>query len=152
MLTIAAGGLFIQAPAQAQQVQSPPIFESVTLSPKFSPDPMVIRGVSGGSTAAQKITGRVETATGSCIGFVDEKPDHTLTLTEFFNYLNLQVDSAEDTTLVVNGPGGTWCNDDYKGKNPGIAGQWLAGKYQIWVGSYNKGKYNPYVIRVTEVR
>jgi hypothetical protein len=51
---------------------------------------------------------------------------------------------------VVRGPGGTWCNDDYTNMNPGIAGQWLSGTYQIWVGSYQEDQYYPYVIRISE--
>jgi hypothetical protein len=51
---------------------------------------------------------------------------------------------------VIRGPGGTWCNDNYSGKNPGIAGQWLSGTYQIWVGSPNQTTFSPYVIRVTQ--
>ncbi|MBE9178992.1 hypothetical protein IQ268_10505 [Oculatella sp. LEGE 06141] len=141
-----------QAPVQAQQSPAPllSIFENVTLSPNFSPDPTTIRGISGGSRPASEISGRAETATGPCSGFVDAEPDHTMVLTEFFDYLSLAVQSPEDTTLVVRGPGGSWCNDDYDGKNPGIAGQWLSGTYEIWVGSYQEDKYHPYIVRITE--
>ncbi|NJN59416.1 MAG: hypothetical protein HC879_18935 [Leptolyngbyaceae cyanobacterium SL_5_9] len=139
------------APAHAQRVQPPvlSIFENVTLGPDFSPDPTTIRGISGGPLTASNIAGRAETATGPCAGFVDEQPDHTIQLTEFFSYLSIQVESPEDTTLVVRGPGGSWCNDDYQSNNPGIAGQWLSGSYQVWVGSYNRDSYHPYVIRIT---
>jgi hypothetical protein len=124
----------------------------VTVSPKFSPDPIEIKGISGGSIPATNISDRAKTVTGPCVGFVDEKPDHTMVLTAFFDYLNLQVLAPEDTTIVIKGPGGIWCNDDYQAKNPGIAGQWLAGSYQIWVGSYQKDKYIPYIIKISEVK
>jgi len=127
-----------------------PIFENVKLSPDFTPDPMTIRGISGGFVTAAEESGRVETITGPCVGFVDEKPDHKMELTKFFQYLSLQVKSSEDTTLVVRGPGGSWCNDDYEGKNPGIVGQWLSGTYDIWVGSPQKNKYIPYIIRISQ--
>ncbi len=146
---LALGGVLVSLPGQSQTA---PIFERVTLRPKFSPDPMTIRGISGGDVDAKIITGRESTDTGPCSGFLDREPDHILTLTSFFNYLSLQVQSSEDTTLVIMGPGGTWCNDDYQGKNPGIAGQWLAGKYRVWVGSYAQKKYIPYVIKLTEVQ
>lgn len=145
--------------ATAQTVQSAPtatasppltIFENLTLSPAFTPDPSTVRGISGGSTAANEVAGRAETVTGPCNGFVDQQPDHTIVLTEFFNYLSFQIQSSDDTTLVIRGPGGTWCNDDYSGKNPGIAGQWLSGTYQVWIGSYDQNAYYPYVIRITE--
>lgn len=145
--------VMLPPPAHAQRTTSQlPVFGRVTLSPSFSPDPTVVRGISGGSASASEIAGRAETPTGPCIGFVDEQPDHTLVLTEFFNYLNVQVQSAQDTTLVVRGPGGSWCNDDYDNTNPGIAGQWLEGTYQIWVGSYGRNQYHPYLLRFTEVR
>jgi len=141
--------------ANAQTVDFSPgstIFEDVTLSPSFAPDPTTVRGISGGATAASELAGRTETTTGPCNGFVDEAADHTIVLTEFFSYLSLQVQSPEDTTLVVRGPGGTWCNDDFSGPNPGIAGQWLSGTYEVWVGSYAEDTYHPYVIRLTETR
>ncbi|MEP0850296.1 hypothetical protein NDA00_02985 [Funiculus sociatus GB2-M2] len=144
-------GLISLSKVQAQSVQSPPIFENVTLGPRFSPDPLTIRGISGGEVSAAKIAGRQETATGPCVGFTDEKPDHTVVLTSFFNYLAIEVQSPEDTTIVIKGPGGSWCNDEYQGKNPGLAGQWQPGTYGIWVGSYDKSKFHPYIIKISEV-
>lgn len=140
------GGLLGATPAIAQ-----PIFENVRIGPGFSPDPLTVRGISGGSLPAGNIANRTETVTGLCVGFVDQQPDHTMTLTAFFDFLKLQVESPEDTTLVIKGPGGSWCNDDAQGKNPGIAGEWLEGSYGIWVGSYEKSTYHPYIIRITQV-
>jgi hypothetical protein len=153
-VTLVAMGVLVSPSALAQQAPAPrmQIFEDITLSPNFSPDPTTIRGISGGPLAASDVTGRTETATGPCSGFIDEQPDHTMVLTQFFNYLSLQVQSPEDTTLVIRGPGGSWCNDDYESRNPGIAGQWLSGTYEIWVGSYEQDSYSPYVIRITEAR
>lgn len=126
------------------------IFENITISPRFSPDPIIIRGISGGSTPAARIAGRNQSITGPCVGLVDEQPDHRLELTAFFNYLSLQVESTQDTTLVIRGPGGTWCNDDFEGnKNPGIVGQWQKGIYEVWVGSYTSEQYHPYTIRIS---
>jgi hypothetical protein len=50
--------------------------------------------------------------------------------------------------MVVKGPGGVWCNDDYQDKNAGISGQWLPGIYQVWVGNYNKQKV-PYTLKIS---
>ncbi len=138
----------------AQSIQSQPadspLFENVTISPRFSPDPLTLRGVSGGNIPASDVA--TPPVTGTCVGFVDEEPDHRLELTAFFNYLSLRVQSSEDTTIVIRGPGGSWCNDDYQGnKNPGIAGQWLSGTYEVWIGSYQPNQYHPYTIRITEV-
>lgn len=152
LLSIALTGAVTGAPAAAQTAKQFSIFENITLSPNFSPNPATVRGISGGSRPAAEIAGRADTATGPCVGFVDEQPDHTMQLTQFFNYLSLQVQSPEDTTLVIRGPGGSWCNDDYENANPGIAGQWLSGTYQIWIGSYERDRYTPYVIRITDQR
>lgn len=126
------------------------IFENLTLTPGTDPSPKTIRGISGGPIPASDVAGRPETATGPCLGFVDIQPDHILTLTAPFEFLSLQVQSAEDTTLVVKGPGGSWCNDNYLSLNPGIAGQWLPGRYEIWIGSHRNNGYFPYVIRVLQ--
>lgn len=147
-VTVGLGGLPI---AHAQQVP-PPLFENVTIAPNFSPNPLTVKGISGGSVSGEKVAGRSETVNGPCVGFVDDKPAHTLVLTSFFNDLSLQVQSPQDTTIIVRGPGGSWCNDDSEGKNAGIAGQWLAGTYSIWVGSYGQAKYHPYLLRITESR
>ena len=149
MATLAMG-FTMNAVAQAQP--APPIFENVTIGRKFSPDPLTVRGISGGSVPGSQVAERADTANGPCAGFVDQEPDHTLVLTDFFDYLKLQVQSPDDTTIIVRGPGGSWCNDDLEGKNPGIAGQWLEGTYNIWVGSYDKTKYQPYILQITEVR
>jgi hypothetical protein len=140
------------AHAQTQPSSSTTIFENVTLSPNFAPDPITVRGISGGSQVASELTGRTETSTGSCAGYVDGRPDHTIVLTEFFDYLSLEVQSPESTTLVIRGPGGVWCNDVYAGQNPGIAGQWFSGTYQVWVGSGTPDTYHPYVIRISGTR
>jgi hypothetical protein len=132
--------------------ETPQIFGDIKIGHKFNPDPFTVRGMSGGSISGKRIAGRKDTLTGPCQGFFDRKPDHTLELTDKFEYLKLQIQSPEDTTLVIKGPGGTWCNDDFDGKNPGIVGEWLPGTYQIWIGSYNKNKYLPYTLQITEVK
>ena len=134
------------------QAQNPPAVDSFSLSPQFTPDPTQLSGVGGGSVAASKIAGQAETSTGACLGYVNAQPNHLLSLKAFFSYLKVQVQSAEDTTIVIQGPGGTWCNDDFQDRSAGIDGQWLPGTYQIWVGTYKSQKTAPYTLRLTEVR
>ncbi|GAX36679.1 hypothetical protein NIES3585_27150 [Nodularia sp. NIES-3585] len=138
--------------AVADAQEAAPIFGNITIKRQFSPDPLTVRGMSGGSVSGKNVAGRSKTPTGPCTGFVDETPGHTLKLTSAFESLKLIVDSPQDTTMIVKGPGGTWCNDDFEGKNPGIVGEWLPGNYEIWVGSYEKGKYFPYTLQITEVK
>ncbi len=146
---VLATSIICFSPTASSGQPAPEIFGNITLSPRFSPDPYIIRGASGGSIPAAIIAQRETTPNGPCVGLVDEEPDHRIVLTAFFNYLSLQVQSAQDTTIVVKGPGGSWCNDDLDGKSPGIAGQWLKGTYEVWVGSYESGKYYPYIIKIT---
>lgn len=125
-------------------------FENITLTSPFTPDPAVVRGISGGDVPAEEVAGRPETATGACIGFIDSEPDHRMTLNTPFQLLSLRVQATDDTTLVVRGPGGVWCNDSYTDWNPGIVGQWLSGTYDIWIGSPSQGEYYPYVLEFSE--
>lgn len=127
------------------------MFENLKVEPNFSPTPLELRGFSGGSLPVNKVVEVTASPTGPCRGFVDEQPDHTIVLTDFFDYLSLQVESPRDTTLVIEGPGGSWCNDDFQGKNPGIVGEWLSGTYQIWVGSYKVNDYHPYILKLSEI-
>ena len=55
-----------------------------------------------------------------------------------------------DTTLIVAGPDGVWCNDDSGSQNPAIAGEWLAGSYRIWVGNYQAGEVPRYELSITD--
>jgi len=126
--------------------------ETIRLSPRFSPNPVVIRGVGSSSIAVKNVVGRSDSPTGECTGYTGVKPNHILVLSSFFESLSLQVQSAADTALAIQGPGGVWCNDDYDGKNPGIAGQWLPGTYRIWVSTYTKNLTPDYVLRITEQR
>jgi hypothetical protein len=128
--------------------QAPPLFEDLFIGLN-APDRQA-RGLSGGPLPAMRQAGVETTSTGRCVGFVDREPDHRLTLSGFMDYLRLEVQSNADTSMVVRGPGGSWCNDNYRDRNPGMAGQWLAGTYEIWVGSPTNRDYYPYVLRVTQ--
>lgn len=141
----------INATCHAEETP-PAIFGDVTIGQKFTPNPYTVRGMSGGSVPAREVAGKRETPTGTCTGYFDEEPDHTIELTSKFDYLKLEVESPEDTTLIVRGPGGSWCNDDFDGKNPGMIGEWLPGIYDVWIGSYKKDRYFPYSLRITEVK
>ncbi|MGI0487049.1 hypothetical protein ACN4EK_16535 [Pantanalinema rosaneae CENA516] len=147
---IAAIALFTSLATQSQVALSQPA--KVTIAPQFSPNPLQLEGVGGGDVAATAIAGTSDTQTGPCSGFVSSTPNHVLKLTKFFNALNLQVESNEDTALIIKGPGGVWCNDDFDGNNPGISGQWQAGDYSIWVSSYKKNNAPGYTLRVVEER
>jgi hypothetical protein len=128
------------------------LFENIKISPSFKPDPQELRGISGGTDEVQKHSGKVQTETGPCIGFIDASPDHQITMITEFDYLNIKVRSSGDTVLLVRGPGGSWCSDDDGDRNPAIGGKWLPGTYEVWVGSYEKNASFPYILQLTGTR
>ncbi len=126
------------------------MFEDIAIAPSAVPKEIELRGISGGGVETQKTSGRKLTETGECIGFIDAAPDHKVTLTKAFRYLKLQVKSSGDTILLVRGPGGSWCSDDVSDRNPEISGDWLAGTYEVWVGSYEENTSFPYLLDIKE--
>lgn len=126
------------------------MFEDIAIAPSSVSKAIELRGISGGVVETQKISGREVTETGACIGFIDSVPDHKITLTKAFRYLKLQVKSSGDTILLVRGPGGSWCSDDVSDRNPEISGDWLAGTYEVWIGSYEENSSFPYLLDVKE--
>ncbi len=136
----------------AQVVTNRPMFTNVNLSPRFAPDPTFLRGISGGEMSIQAVAGRFETETGPCLGFVSERPDHKIKLESFFDYLNVEVLSEQDTVMLVKGPGGTWCSDNRTADGSSIAGQWLPGRYEVWIGTIEPDQYVPYSLKLTEVQ
>lgn len=111
--------------------------------------PRIIKGISGGKIPVREIARTENTATGYCDGFVKSRPNHALKLESFFEFLRLEVESNADTTILVRGPGGVWCNDDATNANPMIEGQWQSGLYQVWVGSYQADVEHNYQIKIT---
>ncbi|MDB9520745.1 hypothetical protein PN480_02095, partial [Dolichospermum circinale CS-1225] len=77
--------------ANAQPVSQ--IFGDVTIQYPFSPDPLTVTGMSGGSIPGSQIAKTETTPTGPCKGFMDKDPDHTLKLLSKFEYLKLVVNS-----------------------------------------------------------
>jgi hypothetical protein len=129
-----------------------PMFGPAQVDSRFSPDPTFMRGISGGDIPGATIAGRFDTETGPCVGFFGRKADHKLEIKTFFNYLNLVVEARHDTAMIIKGPGGTWCSDNVFAINPSVAGQWVPGRYEIWVGSELPQQYTPYKLFVTELR
>lgn len=111
--------------------------------------PIVASGTSGGTVSLQEIAQTENTSTGYCDGYADSQPNHVLELMSFFEFLRLEVESSADTTVLVRGLGGVWCNDDAGTANPVIEGQWQPGVYQIWVGSYQADLNQNYQIEIT---
>jgi hypothetical protein len=138
-------GTFGTVPAWAQAPHA------LTLDQGFTPNPTVLQGTGGGDHPAADVVGVRNTPTGLCLGYIDRAPHERLTLESRFDHLELRVESRLDTTLIVSGPGGVWCNDDSDGHNPAIAGEWLPGDYRIWVGAYRADEEPSYRLYIEDL-
>lgn len=110
-----------------------PSYGTVSLRGGFTPDPYRVDLQSGGPISANDSIG------GSCVGYIAEAPDFRLNFQPGSLPLIISVNSNADTTLVINGPDGSWyCDDDSGvGTNPSI--RWdrpPSGQYDIWVGTW----------------
>jgi hypothetical protein len=129
----------------------PANYGAVSLRGGFTPDPHSIELLAGGDV---EVYGNVSGA-GSCRGYVTRSPDVELEFTPGTLELYISAASASDTTLVVNGPDGTWWCDDDGGEgalNPGIRfANPQAGVYDIWVGTYGQRDPVPAVLNISEL-
>ena len=124
--------------------------DALTLAQGFIPNPTILEGTGGGNRSAQEVVNTEHTTTGPCLGFISVTPHEEVTLEDRFSNLEMLVQSDLDTTLVVSGPGGIWCNDDSQGQNPAIAGEWLPGLYQVWIGAYSASEAPVYELRISD--
>ncbi|MEL6437845.1 MAG: hypothetical protein AAFQ80_01120 [Cyanobacteria bacterium J06621_8] len=124
--------------------------QKISIYPEQLTQPLIIQGSTRGIIAAQEIVQTKNTVTGVCNGYVNAQPNYLLDLQAFFPYLKLEVNSQADTTIIIKNSEGVWCNDDSATTNPLIAGQWQAGLYQVWIGSYYQNSDINYQIKLTK--
>ncbi|MEM1279606.1 MAG: hypothetical protein AAGG53_06160 [Cyanobacteria bacterium P01_H01_bin.152] len=122
----------------------------VTLAAGFAPNPTELVGTGGGDRPAAEVVNTANSPTGQCLGYISTAPHEEVVLETHFSNLEMRVESALDTTLVISGPGGVWCNDDNGSQNPAIVGAWLPGKYRVWVGAYRAEQIPDYILYVQE--
>ena len=105
-------------------------------------------GVAGGTVRAIRFG---NTADGFCKGWIGTTPNHVLSLEDPAPRMVMRVRAPSDTTLVVLGPGGTRCNDDVgEGFDPELRGDWQAGEYRVFVGTYDEGQSIRYTLELVE--
>ena len=123
---------------QADPMSAPTAEQSFVLHPGFSPDPKMLMGTAGGTVEASQFSQ-------SCRGWVATTPNHTMTLTGQMPFLAVMINSAVDTTLVIQKPDGTYlCDDDGGGSfHPFVGGTFEAGTYQIYAGTFSGGGQTP---------
>ncbi|MFY0636422.1 peptidase S1 [Maricaulis maris] len=117
--------------AAAQDWSLQPTFGTVNLNSGFQPDPYTTSITAGGTIQASNLSP-------SCAGMIANAPDFRLNFNAGSLPLYISAYSNADTTLVINGPDGSWyCNDDTHGLNPSVAwGSPQSGQYDIWIGTY----------------
>ena len=134
--------------AVAQNYSLNPTYGTLNLSAGFRPDPQVVNLQSGGSRNAQGLSS-------SCRGFIADAPDVRVNYQAGGYQLMISADSSADTTLVVNGPDGSWyCDDDggNNGLNPLIRfNSPQSGQYDIWVGTYGNASLQPAQLYISEI-
>lgn len=119
-------------PAAAQDASQTANFGEISLRTGFTPDPQVIQVVAGGSIDASRLGG-------ACVGKISTAPDFQLTYTAGSLPLAFRTRSSEDTTLVINGPDGSWsCDDDSSGDSDAqvVFRTPESGVYDVWIGTY----------------
>lgn len=147
--TVAAAAIVLSAGiAAAQNYGLEPRYGTLNLSAGFQPDPRTVNVQAGGSINAQTLNSR-------CMGFIDERPDVRVNYQAGQYPLMFSGDSSADTTLVINGPDGSWyCDDDSgnNGLNPLIRfNNPQSGQYDIWIGTYSSGSTQAAQLFVSEV-
>lgn len=129
----------------------------LSLSPGFAPDPIVLRGVSGGDVGFDRF--------GDCAGFDAGRtePSATISVTQPFSVLRIMArgqlrgpgnssDGGDcDTTLAIQSSSGqVFCDDDTEEFNPIVEGPLEVGTYRVYVGVYEESQRCDYVLGITE--
>lgn len=106
LMTAAFAATALAGVASAQNFSLNPAYGTVSLSGGFTPDPYVINLQAGGSISARNVSS-------SCAGFIADAPDVRLQFSAGSLPLIISTNAQADTTLVINGPDGSWyCDDD----------------------------------------
>ena len=116
-------------------------YSGFTLGAGFTPDPQSATGRTGGNVQASRYGGH-------CSGMIASRPDHVINVTSALD-LQLSVDSTTDSTLVVRGPAGTFCDDDSGGQlDAQLTARLTPGRYEVYVG--HLGTAGDYTLTVSE--
>jgi hypothetical protein len=145
---VMAVACFAVAPALSQDYNADPNFGTLNLTTGFRPDPQIVAVRSGGAINAATIAN-------TCAGFISSAPDIRLNYTAGSLPLIISVAADTDTSLVVNGPDGSWyCDDDsgVNGLNPMVRfNQPASGQYDIWIGTVGSNELHPARLYVSEL-
>lgn len=146
-LAAAALSAVAATPGQAQDFSREPAYGTLNLNAGFADDPRTVSLQSGGSIDAGSLSP-------SCRGYIADAPDVRVNYSAGSFPLIFSVESGADTTLVINGPDGSWyCDDDSgSGVNPSIRFESAgSGQYDVWVGTYGGSSYEAATLYVSEL-
>jgi hypothetical protein len=137
------------------------------LTTGFTPDPWTFPLTAGGGRNPINVEDLHirDSVSGEACGrsFVTRRPDFHFNFTAgtTFPLLRFYVltQNNSDATLVINEPNGHWrCNDDHHHEGWGNSlmptidfANPPAGRYDIWVGTYDASSHNPSILHVTEL-
>ncbi len=125
--------------AEAQEAPEPPAIAS-----GFAPDPLRIEGETRGERPLSSMAP-------GCRGYVGAEPDQVLQLDSEFAFLRFFVTSEEDVTLAVHGPDDRWrCSGRPLLGAPREQGGFAPGRYEVWIGSVERGAHVHYELTATE--
>jgi hypothetical protein len=135
LFTVVSVGLAINLLLTQGSFAKPPITK---MKNPLLKDPTTLTGISGGAVKTD-------------CGYISTTPSQIIEVTEPLPYLQLNVKSEGQPTLLIEGPGGRFCvlsNDDLEGK-PKLSGYWTVGTYSVYVGESSKQKYN-YTLSISQ--
>lgn len=103
--------------------------------------PAILSGQSGGPRNASSMGS-------SCRGSIAMAPDHMFNVVAPMHVTIEVLNQGGDTTLVVMGPSGVFCDDDSAGSlRPRVSQMMMPGIYQVFVGTYGSGGMHAYTLR-----
>ncbi len=146
--TLGAAVFVGATPTTAQDTSLSANFGEIRLSAGFTPDPYRRELTAGGGIDAYTETD----LPGSCVGKITAAPDFEVSYEAGSLPLVFRVRSNTDTTLIVNGPDGSWsCDDDSWGDgDPEVRfAKPRSGTYDIWVGTFGDATA-PATLLITE--
>ncbi len=147
LVTAALAATALTGLASAQNFSLNPAYGTVNLSAGFTPDPYIVNLQAGGSNPAGNISSQ-------CAGFIADAPDVRLNYTAGSWPLIISTNSQADTTLVINGPDGSWYCDDDGGQGFNASLRFSnprSGQYDIWVGTFSPGSLPSAQLHISEV-
>lgn len=148
-----------QRPGAGLNLNGRPVRGTHALRTGFTPDPWDFRLTAGGGRNPVDLA--TQNITGCSRGYVTARPDFRFNFGagESFELLRFYVTSRADSLLLINEPNGNYkCNDDHGRSGWGESlmpaidyNNPPAGRYDIWIGTYERQRNQPAVLHITEL-